>query len=89
MSGSTNSTYGGTVKFYSTGPSSGAGGTLLNQGYILDQDITTGDVVNEHFGDERGIACPTLVGATESWAGVITASAPVVLNGYIEFSEEP
>ncbi len=46
-------------------------------------------MVNEHFGDERGYSCPTLSGATESFAGLVTSTASVVLNGYIEFSEEP
>jgi hypothetical protein len=91
MNNSSGSTYGGTVTFYSTGPTSGAvnAATRLDQGYILDQDISTGDVVNEHFGDERGISCPTLLGSSESWAGIVTSAATVTLNGYIEFTEEP
>ncbi len=87
ISGSGGTTYGGIVRFYTGGQP--AGGTLLNQGIIVEQDLSTGDVVNEHFGDERGYSCPTLSGATESFAGLVTSTASVVLNGYIEFTEEP
>ena len=88
ISGSGDSTFGGTVRFYTVGPPSGSG-TLLNQGYILDQDLSTGDVVNEHFGDEKGIACPELISTAESFAGEVTSSNAVILNGYLEFTEEP
>lgn len=88
ISGSADSSFGGTVRFYSIGPPSGSG-TLQNQGYILDQDLSTGDVVNEHFGDEKGIAAPELISTSESFAGQVTSSSAVILNGYLEFTEEP
>lgn len=80
------STFGGTVRFYSSAP---AAGTLLNQGFLVDQDLTTGDVVNEHFGDEKGISVPTLEGSSESFAGLVTSTLSVIFNGYLEFTEEP
>lgn len=88
ISGSGDSTFGGTVRFYSVGPPSGSG-TLLNQGYILDQDHAAGDVVNEGFGDAGGRSCPELISTGESWAGLVTSTSAVVLNGYLEFTEEP
>jgi len=88
ISGSGDSTFGGTVRFYSVGPPSGSG-TLLNQGFILDQDLSTGDVVNEGFGDPHGIASPELISTSESFVGLVTSSSAVILNGYLEFTEEP
>lgn len=88
ISGSGDSTFGGQVKFYTLSPVS-ASGTLLNQGSLVDQDLSTGDVVNEHFGDEGGIGRPELISTGESFAGQWVSTSAATLNGYIEFTEEP
>lgn len=83
-----NSSYGGEVRIY-TDLMSPTTGTLIDQ--LQEIDIGTADVMNEHYGDDQTKFAPTLQGSTESFGFVVTSTAgsPFVLNGYVEFTEEP
>lgn len=83
-----NSSYSGEVRIY-TDLMSPTTGTLLDQ--LQEIDIASGDVMNEHYGDDQTKFAPTLQGSSESFGFVVTSTAGsgFVLNGYVEFTEEP
>jgi len=78
------STYAGNVRQYTASPSPG---TLV--GHIQQIDLSTGDVLNEHYGDERGFFTPFLNGSSESFAIEINSTSARTWDGYIEFTVEP
>lgn len=59
-------------------------GTLV--GLLQEIDFAVTDVLNEHYGDEDGSNAPTLEDSTHAF--VLRGSAGVVLNGYVEWTEE-
>ena len=79
-------TYSGIVRLYTNGPTS-TEGTLFNT--LQEIDISTGEVMNESYGDRGVIQSVTLTGSTQSIGLVFTSTATNTLNGYIEFTEEP
>lgn len=83
----TNSTYAGSVRLYTVNPSSTAGGTLVDS--LQEIDVAATDVMNEHYGDDRGMFAPTLNGSTESFGLAVTTTGSVILNGYAEWTVEP
>ena len=83
ISGPAGSTYDGVVRRYISPP---VAGTLV--GSLQDIDLSTGDVMNEHYGDEKGYHAPTLRGSSESFGIEIGSTTAVVWNGYIEITEE-
>ena len=80
------STYTGIVRLYTINPDASTG-TILNT--IQEIDISTGEVMNESYGDRGVIQSVTLTGSTQSIGIVITSTGANTLNGYIEFTEEP
>ena len=82
----TDSTYTGSVRLYTTNPGSTAGTIFSN---IQEIDISTGEVMNEAYGDRGVIQSVTLTGSTQSIGIVIASTGANTLNGYIEFTEEP
>lgn len=80
------STYGGIVRLYTVSPDATTG-TLLNT--LQEIDISTGEVMNESYGDRGVIQSVTLTGSSQSLAIVITSTGANTLNGYLEFTEEP
>ena len=79
-------TYSGIVRLYTVSPDASTG-TLLNT--LQEIDISTGEVMNEAFGDRGVIQSVTLTGSTQSVGIVITSTGANTLNGYVEFTEEP
>ncbi len=61
-------------------------GTLLNQ--IQEIDLTTGEVLNEHYGEEIGGPGVVLVDSSHA-IGIDIGTTTIVFNGYIEWTEEP
>jgi len=82
----TDSSYSGSVRLYTVNPGS-TSGTIF--GNIQEIDISTGEVMNEAFGDRGVIQSVTLTGSTQSIGIIITSTGANTLNGYIEFTEEP
>ena len=84
ISHSTGSTYGGVVRAYTVIPTLG-GTTELFQTI----DLSTSEVLNEHYGDRADIRTPELNG--DSGAIILNSSvaAAVQLSGYVEFTREP
>lgn len=81
-----NATYSGIVRLYTNGPTT-TEGTLFKT--FQEIDISTGEVMNESFGDRGVINSVTLTGSSQSIGLVVTSTGANVLNGYIEFTEEP
>ena len=61
-------------------------GTLLNQ--IQEIDLSTGEVLNEHYGDEDGGQSVVLNDSTHAIAITMNTTG-IIVNGYIEWTEEP
>lgn len=74
---------GAVIKLYTVAPVKGA---LIDQ--IQEIDVAIDDVLNEHYGDnDARTGAPRLEAASQVLAGVITVTS--ILNGYIEWQEEP
>jgi len=82
----TDSTYGGIVRLYQSSPDASTG-TLDDQ--LQEIDLDTTDIMNEHYGDDRGIGLFVLESSAESFGFAITSTGANTLNGYIEFTSEP
>jgi len=82
----TDSTYGGIVRLYTSSPDASTG-TLFST--LHDIDISTGEVMNEAYGDRGVIMTPTLTGSTEAFGITITSTGANTVNGYVEFTAEP
>jgi len=86
MKGS-DSTASAVLRLYTVAPSTGSGeGSLDNQ--FQEIDVATTDVSNESYIDNsNGVQAPILTGSTESL--IIRLARDVILNGYLEWTEEP
>lgn len=82
----TNTTYGGNVRTYTSNPSSTAGTVV---GDLQNIDISTSDVMNEHYGDPGQMQSFALQGSSESFGLILGSTGAVVFNGYLEFTVEP
>lgn len=80
------STYAGIVRLYTSAPDDTAA-TVFNRG-IVNIDVSTGEVLNEAFGDRGAIANPTITSG-QSFSFCIGSTAGVTVNGYVEFTMEP
>ena len=58
----------------------------IGTGSVFEDDVDTGDVVYEHFGDDQNAQAIVLRGIAETLE--IDLSANTTLNGYIEWTEE-
>ena len=77
------STFAGRVRTFTVAPTAG---TLIDQ--FQEIDISTSEVMNEHYGDADGSQMVRLQDSTHTFAIVCNTSG-VLWNGYLAFTEEP
>lgn len=84
MSGPSGSTFGGTIREYTVAPTPG---TLV--GNLQEIDLSSGEVMNESFGERAGLNTVILRSSTEAVTFEVNSTSARNINGYIELTEEP